>query len=53
MPETAHDWRPPRFMVIVAHPDDADFGPAATASRWIDDGLGRLARLLHERRRRR
>jgi LmbE family N-acetylglucosaminyl deacetylase len=25
-------------MVIVAHPDDADFGPAATASRWIDDG---------------
>ena len=38
MPETAHDWRPPRFMVIVAHPDDADFGPAATASRWIDDG---------------
>jgi LmbE family N-acetylglucosaminyl deacetylase len=38
MPETPHDWRPPRFMVIVAHPDDADFGPAATASRWIDDG---------------
>ena len=25
-------------MVIVAHPDDADFGPAATAARWIDDG---------------
>src|SRR5687767_4359269 len=25
-------------MVIVAHPDDADFGPAATASRWIDEG---------------
>jgi LmbE family N-acetylglucosaminyl deacetylase len=25
-------------MVIVAHPDDADFGPAATASRWIDQG---------------
>ena len=25
-------------MVIVAHPDDADFGPAATASRWIDAG---------------
>jgi LmbE family N-acetylglucosaminyl deacetylase len=33
-----HDWRPGRFMVIVAHPDDADFGPAATASRWIDAG---------------
>jgi LmbE family N-acetylglucosaminyl deacetylase len=25
-------------MVIVAHPDDADFGPAATASSWIDAG---------------
>ena len=33
-----HDWRPERFMVIVAHPDDADFGPAATAARWIDQG---------------
>jgi LmbE family N-acetylglucosaminyl deacetylase len=33
-----HDWRPNRFMVIVAHPDDADFGPAATAARWIDAG---------------
>jgi LmbE family N-acetylglucosaminyl deacetylase len=30
--------RPGRFMVIVAHPDDADFGPAATAARWIDAG---------------
>ena len=25
-------------MVIAAHPDDADFGPAATAARWIDGG---------------
>lgn len=33
-----HGWRPDRFMVIVAHPDDADFGPAGTASRWIDQG---------------
>jgi LmbE family N-acetylglucosaminyl deacetylase len=33
-----HDWRPERFMVIVAHPDDADFGPAATAAAWIDAG---------------
>ena len=33
-----HVWRPARFMVIVAHPDDADFGPAATAARWIDQG---------------
>lgn len=38
MSETAHIWRPARFMVVVAHPDDADFGPAATASRWIDEG---------------
>jgi LmbE family N-acetylglucosaminyl deacetylase len=38
-----HPWRPARFMVIVAHPDDADFGPAATAARWIDEGsTGRL-----------
>lgn len=34
----AHAWRPARFMVIAAHPDDADFGPAATAARWIDQG---------------
>jgi LmbE family N-acetylglucosaminyl deacetylase len=33
-----HDWRPDRFMVIVAHPDDPDFGPAGTAARWIDAG---------------
>jgi LmbE family N-acetylglucosaminyl deacetylase len=38
-----HAWRPARFMVIVAHPDDADFGPAATAAAWIDAGsAGRL-----------
>lgn len=36
--ETSHAWRPSRFMLIVAHPDDADFGPAATAARWIDEG---------------
>ena len=34
----AHTWRPDRFMVIVGHPDDADFGPAATAAAWIDAG---------------
>lgn len=37
-PTAAHVWRPARFMVIVAHPDDADFGPAATAARWIEQG---------------
>jgi LmbE family N-acetylglucosaminyl deacetylase len=25
-------------MVIAAHPDDADFGPAATVARWIGEG---------------
>ena len=33
-----HAWRPARFMVITAHPDDAEFGPAGTAARWIDEG---------------
>lgn len=33
-----HTWRPARFMVITAHPDDAEFGPAATAALWIDQG---------------
>jgi LmbE family N-acetylglucosaminyl deacetylase len=37
-PIAVNTWRPARFMVIVAHPDDADFGPAATAARWIDEG---------------
>lgn len=37
-PGVSHEWRPARFMLIVAHPDDADFGPAATAARWIDEG---------------
>lgn len=30
--------RPARLMVIVAHPDDADFGPAASLARWIRAG---------------
>ena len=37
-PARDHGWRPDRFMVIAAHPDDADFGPAATVARWIDEG---------------
>ncbi len=36
--DSPHTWRPRRFMVIVGHPDDADFGPAGTASAWIDAG---------------
>jgi LmbE family N-acetylglucosaminyl deacetylase len=37
-PRADHTWRPARFMVIAGHPDDADFGPAGTAARWIDAG---------------
>jgi LmbE family N-acetylglucosaminyl deacetylase len=37
-PTEAHPWRPARFMVIAAHPDDAEFGPSGTAARWIDQG---------------
>lgn len=33
-----HEWRPARFMVIAAHPDDAEFGPSGTAARWIGEG---------------
>ena len=36
--ELPHPWRPDRFMVIAGHPDDADFGPAGTAARWVDQG---------------
>ena len=41
--EEPHTWRPARFMVITAHPDDSEFGPAGTAAAWIDAGsVGRL-----------
>jgi len=33
-----HDERPDRVMVIVAHPDDADFGPAGTIATWTRAG---------------
>lgn len=33
-----HERRPERVMVIVAHPDDADFGPAATVAAWVRAG---------------
>ncbi len=35
---TLHTERPQSLLVIVAHPDDADFGPAATVASWIDRG---------------
>jgi LmbE family N-acetylglucosaminyl deacetylase len=34
----AYEERPERLMVIVAHPDDADFGPAAAVAKWIRAG---------------
>jgi LmbE family N-acetylglucosaminyl deacetylase len=40
----AHEGRPERALVIVAHPDDADFGVAATLALWIRQGT--VARLV-------
>ncbi len=37
-PQALHVERPERLMVIVAHPDDADFGPAGTVASWIASG---------------
>lgn len=33
-----HAERPERVLVIVAHPDDADFGAAGTVARWVSQG---------------
>jgi LmbE family N-acetylglucosaminyl deacetylase len=41
---SAHAERPKRVLVIVAHPDDADFGVAGTMARWIKAGTA--ARLV-------
>jgi LmbE family N-acetylglucosaminyl deacetylase len=41
---TASTDRPERALVIVAHPDDADFGVAATVAKWV--GGGTVARLV-------
>ncbi len=42
--ENAHGQRPERALVIVAHPDDADFGAAATVAKWVRNGT--VARLV-------
>ncbi len=39
-----HGSRPARVLVIVAHPDDADFGVAGTVAKWVRDGT--VARLV-------
>ena len=44
VPSAPHDDRPDRVLVIVAHPDDADFGVAGTLSRWVKAGT--VARLV-------
>ena len=43
-PIPAHDERPERVLVIVAHPDDADFGVAGTLAKWIRAGT--VARMV-------
>jgi LmbE family N-acetylglucosaminyl deacetylase len=43
-PASAHTERPERALVIVAHPDDADFGVAGTMARWIKAGT--VARMV-------
>lgn len=40
----AHKDRPERVLVVVAHPDDADFGVAGTISRWVRAGT--VARMV-------
>src|SRR6476646_910549 len=30
---------PDRVLVVMAHPDDVDFGAAGTVARWTDEGL--------------
>src|SRR5438477_177006 len=41
--QTAHEERPERVLVIVAHPDDADFGVAGTMAKWTRAGtVGRM-----------
>src|SRR3954451_4125220 len=43
-PFAAHEDRPDRVLVIVAHPDDADFGVAGTLAKWIRGGA--VARMV-------
>jgi LmbE family N-acetylglucosaminyl deacetylase len=43
-PAQPHEDRPERVLVIVAHPDDADFGVSGTLSRWTRAGT--VARMV-------
>ena len=31
-------WTPARVLVVVAHPDDIEFGCAGTVARWVQEG---------------
>jgi LmbE family N-acetylglucosaminyl deacetylase len=42
--DDAYSGRPERVLVIVAHPDDADFGASATVAKWVR--AGSIARLV-------
>ena len=33
------DIKPQRGMVIVAHPDDAEWGCSGTVAKWCRDGM--------------
>ena len=35
---SSHTYIPKRAMIIVAHPDDIEFGCAGTAARWVTEG---------------
>jgi LmbE family N-acetylglucosaminyl deacetylase len=39
-PEPLSDDEVERALVVVAHPDDADFGAAGTIAGWVDAGVG-------------
>lgn len=34
----AHQNRPLKILIVVAHPDDIEFGLAGSVARWIDEG---------------
>jgi len=39
MPEPKNDSEIERVLIVVAHPDDADFGCAGTSAVWTDAGI--------------
>ncbi|NUQ13578.1 MAG: PIG-L family deacetylase [Gemmatimonadaceae bacterium] len=38
-PATAESSTPTRALVILAHPDDPEFGAGGTVARWVDAGI--------------